>query len=199
MDSLPASDFSSEKREIVECRINGLFYEQIIDHIFQRFKMKIYDDKISTCLYRSSLGYRWEFSMNGGNTPYLCRDDYETLKALINDFFELGSSMDCDSIIDEAEKLKTSRHTEAYKFLLKIKCQKLAQKIESQQISPPSRPWINGILSEIDAHIISRRLIDFKRLESCSVDVVDLFFFKFCTINKIIFTTLDFWMRRNYD
>ena len=111
-------------------------------------------------------------------TPYLCKEDYEALKALINDFFELGSSMDCDSIIDEAEKLKTSRHTEAYEFLLKIKCQKLAQKIESQQISPPSRPWINGILSEIDAHIISRRLIDFKRLESCSVDVVDLFFFQ---------------------
>lgn len=40
--------------------------------------------------------------MNGRNTPYLCNDDYETLKALIKDFFELESSMDCDSIIDEA-------------------------------------------------------------------------------------------------
>ena len=58
MDSLPASDFSSEQREIVECRINGLSYEQIMDHIFQRFEMKIYDDKTSICLFRSSLGYR---------------------------------------------------------------------------------------------------------------------------------------------
>lgn len=57
-----------------------------------------------------------------------------------------------------------------------FKCPKLAPKIESETISPPSRPWINGILQEIDAHIISRRLIDFKRLESCSMEVVDNFF-----------------------
>lgn len=32
--------------------------------------------------------------MNVGNTPYSCNDDYDTLKALINDFFKFGSSID---------------------------------------------------------------------------------------------------------
>lgn len=52
MEELPSSDFSPEQKEIIECRIKGDSYEQIIDHILKKYDVRIYDDKVSTCLFR---------------------------------------------------------------------------------------------------------------------------------------------------
>ena len=82
-------------------------------------------------------------------------------------------------MIDEAQRIKMNRIHEAICFLKEIKSNNLVHKLNKYFINPPTRPWINGILEELESHIINRRLADEKRLDSCSNQVVENFFLKF--------------------
>ena len=117
--------------------------------------------------------------MKGGTDPYLCSDDFRQLKELVKDSQEFGHPLDCTEVIDEAQRIKMNRIHEAICFLKEIKSNNLVHKLNKYFINPPTRPWINGILEELESHIINRRLADEKTLDSCSNQVVENFFLKF--------------------
>ena len=59
-------------------------------------------------------------------------------------------------MIDEAQRIKMNRIHEAICFLKEIKSNNLVHKLNKYFINPPTRPWINGILEELESHIINR-------------------------------------------
>ena len=46
-------------------------------------------------------------------------------------------------------------------------------------VDESSRSWINGIIDKLDVHIINQRLIGQKRLDSCSISIIQNFFDQF--------------------
>lgn len=86
-----------------------------------------------------------------------------------------------------------SRIQKGIAFLKRTNSENLMEKLNSLIIKPPTRPWINGILKELDAHIVNRRLVDEKRLDSCSFQIVDEFFNNFSDFIKSFKKFLIYW------
>ena len=53
-------------------------------------------------------------------------------------------------------------------------------------IDPPTRSWINGVLDDLEANLKDRRMIDPKRLESASFEVITNHFVCFTSLLKSI-------------
>ena len=181
MEHLATEDLSKYQMFIVGKRIEHEKYSAICDLFFEEYQIKLYDNKLSTALRRASVGLVWAPGMAGGQDPYLCSRDMDKLKSIMTKSIENGHPMDCADILDETQKIKYNRIQEAIEFLHCIKCDRLSFEFEDEWIQPPTRQWINGNLDDIDAHIINRRLIDPKRMDSCSYSVFEEFFAKFST------------------
>ena len=179
MEHLATEDLTKYQMFIIEKRTQQKKYSEICDLFLEKFEIILYDNKLCTALRRASVGYSWAPGMAGGQDPYLCSHDMEELKSAIKDSIEIGYPMDCMDILDEAQKIKFNRIQNAIEFLRCINCMRLSYDFEEAWIQPPTRQWINGVLDELDAHIINRRLIDPKRLDSCSFTVVENFFSQF--------------------
>lgn len=175
MKHLVTEDFSQEQMFIVKLRVNKVFYEDIIDEFQKKFQKNLYDCKISTCLRRSAMGYRWSPSNLGGSDPYLCKHDLNDLKESILDATNKGVPMDCQSVLDEAKSIKEYRLFEGIEFLSETNSKKLCSELNEYIIDTPSRQWINSILEELDIHVINQRLIDQKRLDACSIATIQNF------------------------
>lgn len=128
---------------------------------------------------RSALGYEWHFDMSAGPKPYLCSADLQDLRETIDEFCSIGTSMDANDVIEEAYRLKTARILKAILFLSKTKSYFSVDQIRENGVEEPTRQWINGVLNDLNSHIINRRAIDPKRLESCSFDTIHSFFSQF--------------------
>ena len=85
MEYLATDDFSKEQMFILQLRNNHAPYSDIIDAFKQKYQKLLYDCKITTCLRRSALGYKWSPGNLGGNDPYLCSHDLKELKDTIKD------------------------------------------------------------------------------------------------------------------
>lgn len=179
MKHLVTEDFSQEQMFIVKLRINKVFYEDIIDEFQKKFHQNLYDCKISTCLRRSAMGYRWAPSNCGGSDPYLCKHDLMDLKESILDATNKGVPMDCQTVLDEAKSIKEYRLFEGAEFLSETNSKKLCSELNQYIVDTPSRQWINSILEELDIHVINQRLIDQKRLDACSIVTIQNFFSQF--------------------
>ena len=146
----------------------------------------VYSHHISLCLSRSALGYSWDFGTESGNNPYLCKADIIELSEIVKNAHEEGFALDTLEVLDEATKLKEARLTKGLLFLKSIHSLELARKIADQTVFTPSRTWLNAVLLDLDSHIRTRRLIDAKRLEATSYEVIESFFITLATIiNKI--------------
>ena len=179
MDQLALTDLSPYQLFIVKERLNGKTYEETSALFYQKYQIKLYDSKIVVAVKRASVGYFWEPGMDGGADPYLCTEDFNELKEEVIDAYQYGNPFDTSDVIDEAQRIKMNRIQKALIFLKKAHSENLKDKLNSLIIKAPTRQWINGILKELDAHIVNRRLVDEKRLDSCSFKVVDQFFQKF--------------------
>lgn len=184
MDHIARSSLSKYQIFIVEQRLKGKTYEETRLLFYNEFQVKLYDNKISTAIKRACVGYFWEPGMKGGTDPYLCKEDFEELKEEVIIAQEYGHPFDCCDVIDEAQRIKMNRIQKGIAFLKRTNSENLMEKLNSLIIKPPTRPWINGILKELDAHIVNRRLVDEKRLDSCSFQIVNEFFNNFSDFIK---------------
>ena len=137
---------------------------------------KLYDSANESCLERSALSRTWHQGKNIGNQTFLCKTDTDALNQEIVERARIATALNTISVRDEAMKHKTERYISAAKFLREIKCDKLAAKLEDEDIIQPSRTWINGIIEKIDASLQYPTLVDGKRFLACSNVVIDEFF-----------------------
>ena len=186
MEFLAKIGFSDVQKTILDCRVNGGTYGVIRETVERAYHRTLTDCVIVTVLTRSALGYKWEFEMSGGQLPYLCEEDFLALKEIVQENAELGASLDSIGVIDEAVRLKNERVIKAFNFLRATNSPVLQSQVASMSIDPPTRQWINGILDDMEMHIKDRRMIDPKRLESCSYDVVTTHFVCFSSLLKEI-------------
>ena len=66
----------------------------------------LYNTNIVMCIKRSSLGYAWSKSIQGGTDVYLCPEDLNQLKQQICSAANDGSPFDTSIVIDKAFALK---------------------------------------------------------------------------------------------
>ena len=92
--------------------------------------------------------------------------------------------MDANEVLDDAVQIKTSRILKAINFLNITNSPVLCSQLASMSIDPPTRQWVNGILDDLQAQLKDRRMIDPKRLESASFEVIRTHFTKFTTLLK---------------
>ena len=157
MDHIARSSLSKYQIFIVEQRLKGKTYEETRLLFYNEFQVKLYDNKISSAIKRACVGYFWEPGMKGGTDPYVCKEDFEELKEEVIIAQEYGHPFDCCDVIDEAQRIKMNRIQKGIAFLKRTNSENLMEKLNSLIIKPPTRPWINGILKELDAHIVNRR------------------------------------------
>ena len=176
MEYLATEDLSEYQIFIIKKRIKYKTYDQICQRFQSKFGIILYENKLTTSLKRAAIGFGWTPGMTGGHDPYLCTQDMKELRESVQDAIMLGKPMECNEVLDEAFKIKVNRIYMAIQFFTAIECFRLINSFDEEWIQPPTRSWINLILEDIDAHIINRRLIDPKRLDSCSYAVVEKYF-----------------------
>ena len=72
----------------------------------KKIHFELHDNKLSTALRWSALGNFWISGMDGGNDPYLCAADLNTLKENMINAQVMNCPFDCSDVIDEAYRLK---------------------------------------------------------------------------------------------
>ena len=182
MEYLCLNSFSNNQKAIIDLRAEGKTYNEIIDTMKNANNVNITPKNISKCLQLSSMGYYWDLHMQPGAKPYLCEQDFASLKESVKEAALLGAAMDPIEVLDEACKLKGDRLAYAVAFLRHVKCYELLTKLSQKETNPPCRSWINGILDELDADIKNRRLIDPERILACSSNVINAFYIMFSQI-----------------
>ena len=185
MEELPVY-FTQNQRLIIQKRIEGHTYTDIEQFMGIHTGMNTTAKHISKCILRSSMGLPWDFAAYKGDYPYLCQEDLDRLKETVREASQNGHSMEVDEVLDEAMHIKTERIMMGIRFLTKLKCPILKEKLAAKSIECPTRQWINGILESLEGVIRNKRLIDSKRLEACSTNVITEFYVKFG--NKIAST-----------
>lgn len=178
MQYLTRELFSANQQRIIDLRAEGKTYNQIIQEMNRHTGFNVFPKQIVTCLIRSAMGYKWDFGEQPGNLPYLNHVDMEKLSESIREA-ATTSAMDTLEVLDEATRLKGERLAYGIQFLTEIKCSELAQKLADNVVYTPARSWLNGVLDDLGMFIRSRRLIDTKRLEGCSYQVIDSFYAAF--------------------
>ena len=143
---------------------------------------KLYPAAIKSCLLRSALSRKWVKGANNGNINYLCDQDNQLLKEEVHERAMMSDALTTISIRDEAVKLKTARFIKGANFLREIGCERLATNLDHEESDAPSRSWINGILTMLEATMQDPIFIDGKRFYSCTNQVIDDFFTKFSAI-----------------
>ena len=171
--------FTENQKLIIQKRLEGRTYLEIQQFMNIHTGLNTTPKHISKCLLRSSLGLQWNYGDYKGDYPYLCPADLERLKEEVRLAAESGHSMETDEVLDEAARIKTERLLTAINFLTQLKCPYLTDKITDKSVVPPTRQWINGILENLESFIRNKRLVDSKRLEACSYDLIRQFFTKF--------------------
>ena len=160
-------------------RIEGKTYTQIETAMNIATGYNTRPKQISKCLTRSALGYAWDYEQSGGAVPFLCKEDMQLLSQNVKDAQESGNAMDTLDVLDEATRIKGHRIALGIQFLRSVGSVELAEKLGDKSIYTPTRSWINGVLDDLESHIRSRRLIEQKRLEACSYNVIQSFYTTF--------------------
>ena len=182
MEFLATECFSENQKKIIELRKEGKTYSQIITAMNIATGFNTTPKNISTCLTRSALGYCWDYEQPGGAHSFLCNDDTTKLSEIVRSAHENGNALDTLEVLDEATKLKGRRIAYGIQFLREVGSIELSNKLGDKDLYTPTRSWINNILDDLEAHIRSRRLVEQKRLEACSYDVIDSFYGTFGNI-----------------
>lgn len=117
MEHIATEDLSEQQMFILKERVKGRTYECICLLFERKFHFELHDNKLSTALRQSALGNFWTSGMDGGNDPYLCTADLNTLKEIIINAQEMNCPFDCSDVIDEAHRLKILRIKEGIEFL----------------------------------------------------------------------------------
>ena len=99
MEFLADTGFSEVQKFILKCRIEGGTYTTILDRINTKYNRVLHDKTISTILMRSALGYCWNFDMVGGQLPFLCEEDMNSLAKRVRECAEMGASLDSVDVI----------------------------------------------------------------------------------------------------
>ena len=197
MDYLTRANFSANQNALIDLRFNKYSYSKIIEEMNRKTGFNTSPQQIVTCLMRSAMGYNWDYihdshKTNSGALPYLCKQDFETLKTNIRNAAECGSSFDTLDVLNEAYVLKGQRLAYGIAFLDEVNCPELKQRLANEVVIQPSRSWINWALDDLECLIKSRRLVDQKRLEACSYRVIESFFVTFSAIIQTTDPTLLF-------
>ena len=124
----------------------------------------------------------WKKGECQGQSTYLCDKDLKSLDEEIRERASICKALDTVEVCDEAAKLKASRIQNGVKFLLLLRCPKLAQFLETKDINPPSRPWVNDLIKRIEVHLAHVTFVDNKRFLACSYHVIDVFFNEFSSL-----------------
>ena len=93
--------------------------------------------------------------MQSGSNPYLCDLGIRKLSEIVRNANANGCSLDSLEVIDEATRVKSERLAYGWIFLKEINSLDLAQKIADQTLYSPTRSWLNGVLDDLDSHIIT--------------------------------------------
>ena len=141
MDLLDQQDFSNDQKWILHLRcIEKMSYSQIRvswDIAFQddENKQSISPAAIKTCFRRSALALKWEKGTIYGNTSYLSNPDIEKLKEYISEECLNEHLSDPSDVLAEAHLIRLERQIKAIHFLRTIKCNNIAEELESEEES----------------------------------------------------------------
>ena len=170
MELIEVNSFSQLQKNVCEARLQDppLTFDKIGD-LFSSIK-KLHHSTIEIILKRSALGFEWNpGESRGGQYPYLCPVDLEKLKTTAeSELADEDGAVDIYEFLDTAREIKTERIRKGVKFLLKCKCQKLAQTIADNEPLEPSRSWVNAQLEELQISLKKPVYIDAARRDACS-------------------------------
>lgn len=145
MQFIPYNNLPAKQREIIDIKLYDIYitYNDWISRAKDDCDVSLTPTTLSRFIVRTSLGHPWLETLSGGRLPFLKPTDLtelkeEMLELCIGDdmFVEVSKFLDVD--ID----LKVDRLINAFKFLVHIKCKKLASKIPLDDDIEPSRQWI---------------------------------------------------------
>lgn len=185
--------FTDQQRWIITKRYEGVSYATIcrewpfkeIDettkvgaNLRKKDESILYNKSIVMCIKRSSLGYAWSKSMQGGTDAYLCPEDLNQLKEQICSAANDGSPFDTSIVIDKAFALKKARYLQAIDFINLVHAETLIDEIREkyEMERPPVRSWINGILEDIMCSIKTTRYIDVLRFIASTPENINQYF-----------------------
>lgn len=167
---VPFEEFGEIQKQIVTLKTTNpaISYKKIIEEIRRNTSICLYDHDLSSCLFSSALGFKWDKATNKpGRRPYLCPKDLQELKNRATAMArEADGALDPAEFIDTAVDLKTSRISKATLFLWKIGCKKLALSIGSEETIEPTRPWVNDTVKEIGMQLKSPIYLDADRVNT---------------------------------
>lgn len=72
--------------------------------------------------------------------------------------------------------IRKRRQSNAISFLRAIKCEKIAEELENNDIESPVRSWINCNLEELCFKIRSAKVVDYDRYFACVTSVITSFY-----------------------
>ena len=171
MEHIDSTDFSDLQKEIVRMRAEGNSLTSIIRHCNEKYSADIRlftRQAIVHCIERSAEALRWDKGMKGGSDHYLSVPDFEKLKTKVLQSARDDEHLDPEGVLQTAFELKKARIKEGIEFLASTGSPQLAEKLEAQPVDPPVRSWVNKRLSELEAMLKYKRVIDIKRLLACT-------------------------------
>ena len=172
MEFIDQELLTEEQLWIIRKRVEGVTYRNIKEQWDASHDTKIRQEAIEIAILRSVMGYHWKKGCETGPKKYLCKADTDKLAKIILDKSETTDQLDAGDVIETVYRIKLNRLKQALQFLKSTNSPSLAEKLNKSILEPPSRPWLNNVLDELEAAIKNRRLIDPKRLESCSKEVI---------------------------
>ena len=174
---------TSEQKYMIYLRLSKkLSYSEIKQQWMDEYGTILSDPAIKTCFKRSALGLSWEKGQSGGNSPYLCNDDFDILVQEVSERARRSKAFDSQTILDYASDLKEKRNKLAVKALDMLQCPRIGMEIQNDKVSPPDRTWIHHVLESMDAKMQYPILIEGNRFLICTPQHILSFFHKFGTL-----------------
>lgn len=180
MFPIPDIRLGNEQEEV---KTLEAFLQQMNQDIGVYQQMKSYfnlNSDQSACRKLQLLLLGYAFDKNGtGKYKYLCPADEKNFLNMID---EQSSYLKCISTCQGlalAFHLKMKRIEAAVRQASKIGCYKIAEKLMNEQVSYPSRSWLNRFANKHGYHIYSGRTLEDIRRRSIDKDAVTSFFTEF--------------------
>jgi hypothetical protein len=134
---------------------------------------------LQTCLKRAALGLTWLPGHKGGQRAYLCQDDADGFKRILQDRAEKMNCVTTPTAVRLARRLRGIRQRKAIGLLESIGLGGTAAQLRSQVIKDPDPTWLNHFAERMDLHLKNPQPIEQARRRACNTVAIETFFERF--------------------
>jgi hypothetical protein len=136
-------------------------------------------DALRTCLRRTALGQPWFPGYPGGADWYLCQDDTDEFKRILQEKAAEMDSVITVNAIALARQLRQDRQDRAIALLDSVGATGLVEELLKQSIAEPDRSWLNHVGTRLGISIKNPESIEDARRRGCNKPVIEDFFRRF--------------------